>query len=39
MRTPTSMPVGDPAEYTALHSVFGDRVREIPASATKSSTG
>lgn len=35
----TSTPVGDPAEYTALHSVFGDRVREIPASATKSSTG
>jgi len=35
----TSTPIGDPAEYTALHSVFGDRVREIPASATKSSTG
>ncbi|MGO1746102.1 MAG: beta-ketoacyl-[acyl-carrier-protein] synthase family protein [Microbacterium gubbeenense] len=35
----TSTPVGDPAEYTALHSIFGDRVREIPASATKSSTG
>lgn len=35
----TSTPVGDPAEFTALESVFGDRVREIPASATKSSTG
>ncbi len=35
----TSTPVGDPAEFTALQSVFGDRVREIPASATKSATG
>lgn len=35
----TSTPVGDVAEYAALHSVFGDRVKEIPVSATKSSTG
>ncbi|WP_029149880.1 beta-ketoacyl-[acyl-carrier-protein] synthase family protein [Microbacterium indicum] len=35
----TSTPVGDPAEFTALEAVFGDRVREIPASATKSATG
>ncbi|MBN9223322.1 beta-ketoacyl-[acyl-carrier-protein] synthase family protein [Microbacterium sp.] len=35
----TSTPVGDPNEYTALHSVFGDRVREIPVSGTKASTG
>ncbi len=35
----TSTPVGDPAEFAALETVFGDRVREIPASATKSSTG
>lgn len=35
----TSTPVGDIAEYTALHRVFGDRVREIPVSATKASTG
>ncbi len=35
----TSTPVGDVAEYAALHSVFGDRVRDIPVSATKSSTG
>lgn len=35
----TSTPVGDVAEYTALHRVFGDRVREIPVSATKASTG
>ncbi|GAA1846713.1 beta-ketoacyl-[acyl-carrier-protein] synthase family protein [Microbacterium koreense] len=35
----TSTPVGDPNEYVALHSVFGDRVREIPVSATKASTG
>ncbi len=35
----TSTPVGDPAEFTALETVFGERVREIPASATKSSTG
>jgi 3-oxoacyl-[acyl-carrier-protein] synthase II len=35
----TSTPVGDIAEYTALHMVFGDRIAEIPVSATKSSTG
>jgi len=35
----TSTPVGDPNEYQALLNVFGDRVREIPVSATKASTG
>lgn len=35
----TSTPVGDPNEYVALHSVFGDRIDEIPVSATKASTG
>ena len=35
----TSTPVGDPNEYTALRSVFGDRIEEIPVSATKASTG
>lgn len=35
----TSTPVGDIAEYAALRSVFGDRVHEIPVSATKASTG
>lgn len=35
----TSTPVGDVAEYQALELVFGDRVREIPVSATKSATG
>ena len=35
----TSTPVGDPNEYVALRSVFGDRVDEIPVSATKASTG
>ncbi len=35
----TSTPVGDIAEYEALRRVFGDRVSEIPVSATKSSTG
>jgi 3-oxoacyl-[acyl-carrier-protein] synthase II len=35
----TSTPVGDIAEYTALHRVFGDRIKEIPVSATKSATG
>ncbi len=35
----TSTPVGDIAEYTALHKVFGERIKEIPVSATKSSTG
>ncbi|GAA1444134.1 beta-ketoacyl-[acyl-carrier-protein] synthase family protein [Leifsonia poae] len=35
----TSTPVGDPAEYTALREVFGERIAEIPVSATKASTG
>lgn len=35
----TSTPVGDIAEYRALERVFGERVREIPVSATKASTG
>ncbi|MER7795871.1 beta-ketoacyl-[acyl-carrier-protein] synthase family protein [Microbacterium sp. NPDC096154] len=35
----TSTPVGDPAEYAALLDVFGDRVHDIPVSATKASTG
>jgi 3-oxoacyl-[acyl-carrier-protein] synthase II len=35
----TSTPVGDPNEYVALRSVFGDRADEIPVSATKASTG
>ena len=35
----TSTPVGDIAEYVALKSVFGDRVHEIPVSATKAATG
>lgn len=35
----TSTPVGDIAEYAALRAVFGDRVHDIPVSATKASTG
>ncbi|CAH0142687.1 3-oxoacyl-[acyl-carrier-protein] synthase 2 [Microbacterium oxydans] len=35
----TSTPVGDPNEYVALQRVFGDRLPEIPVSATKASTG
>ncbi|MEO5533922.1 MAG: beta-ketoacyl-[acyl-carrier-protein] synthase family protein [Pseudolysinimonas sp.] len=35
----TSTPVGDIAEYRALHAVFGDRVKEIPVSATKGAHG
>ncbi|WP_456285198.1 beta-ketoacyl-[acyl-carrier-protein] synthase family protein [Microbacterium sp. JZ101] len=35
----TSTPVGDPNEYVALKRVFGDRIDEIPVSATKASTG
>lgn len=35
----TSTPVGDPSEYTALKAVFGDRIDDIPVSATKASTG
>jgi 3-oxoacyl-[acyl-carrier-protein] synthase II len=35
----TSTPVGDIAEYKALLAVFGDRVHDIPVSATKASHG
>lgn len=35
----TSTPVGDIAEFKALEAVFGDRVREIPTSATKGAHG
>ena len=35
----TSTPVGDIAEYKALVAVFGDRVHDIPVSATKAATG
>lgn len=35
----TSTPVGDVAEYAALQRVFGDRVKDIPISATKGATG
>lgn len=35
----TSTPVGDIAEYKALLAVFGDRVREVPVSATKGAHG
>jgi 3-oxoacyl-[acyl-carrier-protein] synthase II len=35
----TSTPVGDIAEYHALHRVFGDRLGNIPISATKAATG
>ncbi len=35
----TSTPVGDPNEYVALKTVFGDRIGDIPVSATKASTG
>ena len=35
----TSTPVGDPSEYVALREVFGERVHDIPVSATKASTG
>ncbi|QNE46990.1 beta-ketoacyl-[acyl-carrier-protein] synthase family protein [Glaciihabitans sp. INWT7] len=35
----TSTPVGDIAEYKALLSVFGDRLGQIPVSATKGATG
>ena len=35
----TSTPVGDINEYIALESLFGDRAREIPVSATKAATG
>lgn len=35
----TSTPVGDIAEYNALLAVFGDRLGEIPVTATKGATG
>ncbi|CAG7594887.1 beta-ketoacyl-[acyl-carrier-protein] synthase family protein [Leucobacter soli] len=35
----TSTPVGDVNEFVALQKVFGDRVRDIPVSATKAATG
>jgi 3-oxoacyl-[acyl-carrier-protein] synthase II len=35
----TSTPVGDPSEYVALREVFGERIHDIPVSATKASTG
>ena len=35
----TSTPVGDIAEYKALKAVFGDRVHDIPVSATKGAHG
>ncbi len=35
----TSTPVGDIAEYKALLAVFGERVHEIPVSATKGAHG
>ncbi|MGO1544374.1 MAG: beta-ketoacyl-[acyl-carrier-protein] synthase family protein [Gulosibacter sp.] len=35
----TSTPVGDIAEYNAFKRVFGDRVDNIPVSATKASVG
>ncbi|NLT25880.1 MAG: beta-ketoacyl-[acyl-carrier-protein] synthase family protein [Microbacteriaceae bacterium] len=35
----TSTPVGDIAEYNAFKRVFGERVDEIPVSATKAATG
>lgn len=35
----TSTPVGDIAEYTALKRVFGEHLKNIAISATKSSTG
>ncbi|MET4780079.1 beta-ketoacyl-[acyl-carrier-protein] synthase family protein [Glaciihabitans sp. UYNi722] len=35
----TSTPVGDIAEYAALKAAFGDRIHEIPVSATKGATG
>ncbi|MBC7805712.1 MAG: beta-ketoacyl-ACP synthase II [Akkermansiaceae bacterium] len=35
----TSTPIGDPSEVGALRSVFGERFKSIPVSATKSMTG
>lgn len=35
----TSTPVGDIAEYVSLRKTFGERIHEIPVSATKGATG
>ncbi len=35
----TSTPIGDPSETGALRSVFGERFKSLPVSATKSMTG
>jgi 3-oxoacyl-[acyl-carrier-protein] synthase II len=35
----TSTPVGDVAEARVLEAVFGDKVRDVPVSSTKSMTG
>lgn len=35
----TSTPIGDIAEYSALKVAFGDRLHDIPVSATKGATG
>lgn len=35
----TSTPVGDVAEVRAMHRIFGDRISEIPLSATKAAHG
>src|SRR5690606_4395161 len=35
----TSTPVGDIAEYKSLLAVFGERVHEVPVSATKGAHG
>ena len=35
----TSTPVGDVAEVRAMHRIFGDRIKEIPLSATKAAHG
>lgn len=35
----TSTPVGDVNEFVALQKVFGDRLAQIPVSATKAATG
>ncbi|ROR67178.1 beta-ketoacyl-[acyl-carrier-protein] synthase family protein [Agrococcus jenensis] len=35
----TSTPVGDVAEVRAMHRIFGERIRDIPVSATKAAHG
>ncbi|WP_347757191.1 beta-ketoacyl-[acyl-carrier-protein] synthase family protein [Agrococcus sp. ProA11] len=35
----TSTPVGDVAEVRAMHRIFGDRIKDIPVSATKAAHG